>query len=141
MIKYRPCKFNRNDYLHLAEDFENMYITDGEEEHKEFSGDSEHLAFELAYTRYYLAKAEDRVWDLEQQQERITTSAIEVAANCFCDKHQSEAKHQTFSTFQSKNNFCPLCVRESLWLLLQYADTSTCPEEAELAKKLLVERK
>lgn len=50
--------FNRKEYLELSKDFEKEEIEYVDSELSEFNDDPESLAFELAYTRYFLAKAE-----------------------------------------------------------------------------------
>jgi len=54
----KPCIFNRNSYLLHASKFENLSISEGDIELKEFDYNPKDLAKELAYTRYLLAKAE-----------------------------------------------------------------------------------
>ena len=55
---YNPCQFNREEYLSYAEVFEGVNLDFPGLELSEFNDDELELAFELAYTRYYLAKAE-----------------------------------------------------------------------------------
>lgn len=55
---YKPCSFNRNEYLDLREHFEHDDWTDAESELSEFNDDANALAVELAHTRYRLAAAE-----------------------------------------------------------------------------------
>ena len=55
---YKPCQFNRGEYLFYAEVFEGVNLDHPGIELNEFNEDAKELAFELAYTRYYLAKAE-----------------------------------------------------------------------------------
>jgi len=55
---YIPCNFDRDDYLLNSEVFEKVVLETVENELTEFSEDVEDLAFELAYTRYRLAKME-----------------------------------------------------------------------------------
>lgn len=50
--------FDRQHYLPFEETFETRQLEDAEKELQEFKGDPVALAFELAYTRYALAKAE-----------------------------------------------------------------------------------
>lgn len=57
-MAYIPCQFHRDEYLEVSDIFEKVAISDAENELCEFNNDAEDLAFELAYTRYYLAKAE-----------------------------------------------------------------------------------
>lgn len=57
--------FDREQYLGLAKVFESSSLDDVTEELTEFSDDAEDLAYELAYTRYALAKAEKRVETLK----------------------------------------------------------------------------
>jgi len=57
-MPYKPCQFDRKDYLDNAPSFEAGNIDDAETELCEFNEDAEDLAFELAYTRYRLAKLE-----------------------------------------------------------------------------------
>ena len=53
-------KFDRQEYLALEEIFEVGQLDDVTKELCEFSDDIEDMAYELAYTRYALAKAETR---------------------------------------------------------------------------------
>lgn len=53
-------KFDRQEYLALGEIFEVGQIDDVTLELSEFSDDIEDMAYELAYTRYELAKTEAR---------------------------------------------------------------------------------
>ena len=57
---YRPCQFDREDYLQYADKFETNTFDDVETELSQFNDDLEDMAYELAYTRYQLAKAELR---------------------------------------------------------------------------------
>ncbi|MFZ7126389.1 MAG: hypothetical protein ACOWWM_09590 [Desulfobacterales bacterium] len=57
-MTYKPCQFDRQYYLDNATAFETGSIDDAEAELCEFSEDAEDIAFELAYTRYVLAKTE-----------------------------------------------------------------------------------
>ncbi|MCP4700500.1 MAG: hypothetical protein GY862_27160 [Gammaproteobacteria bacterium] len=50
--------FSRDYYLECAEQFEGSCIDCVDQELSEFGGDAEDLAYELAYTRYALAKKE-----------------------------------------------------------------------------------
>lgn len=50
--------FNRKDYLEYSEEFETDSLDYADNELCEFNYDPEALAFELAYTRYELAKLE-----------------------------------------------------------------------------------
>lgn len=63
---YKPCQFDRKDYLDAADDFEKVNIDEAETELCEFNDDAEDLAFELAYTRYYLAKAEAKLQKVKE---------------------------------------------------------------------------
>jgi len=60
MSDKKPCQFDREWYLEHAETFENL-LEYPNEELCEFNNDPEDLAFELAYTRYYLARAEREI--------------------------------------------------------------------------------
>ena len=53
-----PCQFSRGDYLEHAQLFEAVKIDEAENELCEFNNDAEDIAFELAYTRYRVAKLE-----------------------------------------------------------------------------------
>ena len=53
-------KFDRQEYLTLEEIFEVGQLDDVTLELSEFSDDIEDMAYELAYTRYELAKTEAR---------------------------------------------------------------------------------
>ena len=57
--------FSREEYLEHSEAFESDQILDAQNELTEFNEDVEDMAFELAYTRYALAKAEKRIEELE----------------------------------------------------------------------------
>ncbi len=67
MGKYKPCSFNRDDYLEHAVQFEYVELDCCQNELTEFSDDAEGLAFELAYTRYALAKAEKSIIKLNKK--------------------------------------------------------------------------
>lgn len=54
------ARFDRQEYLALEEIFEVGQLDDVTKELCEFSDDIEDMAYELAYTRYALAKAEAR---------------------------------------------------------------------------------
>jgi hypothetical protein len=64
---YKPCQYDREEYLEYAAIFENVELDDADTELCEFNSDPEDLAFELAYTRYYLAKAEREIELLRKQ--------------------------------------------------------------------------
>lgn len=53
-----PCVFERADYLSLSEQFENHTLDDVESELSEHNHDIEDIAYELAYSRYRIAKLE-----------------------------------------------------------------------------------
>jgi len=57
-MAYKPCNFRRQEYLENAELFEAVNIDTAEYELCEYNDDAEDLAFELAYTRYRVAKLE-----------------------------------------------------------------------------------
>jgi len=57
-MTYKPCRYDRKDYLDNTSSFEAGNIDDADTELCEFNEDAEDLAFELAYTRYRLAKLE-----------------------------------------------------------------------------------
>jgi len=59
---YRPCVFDRQEYLENGSD-----IDDCTSEMCEFNDDAEDLAYELAYTRYALANAEVEVERLKKR--------------------------------------------------------------------------
>ena len=63
-MPYKPCQFDRKSYLDHASLFESVSIEDVEDELCEFNNDAEDLAFELAYTRYRVAKLEQSIVDL-----------------------------------------------------------------------------
>lgn len=63
-MAYKPCNFDRSTYLDAGVEFEAVSIHDAKNELCEFSNDAEDLAFELAYTRYGLAKIEEALKDL-----------------------------------------------------------------------------
>ena len=56
-MSWKPVQFDRKEYLELSEEYESQKVDDFESELCEFNEDPEALAAELAYTRYYLAKA------------------------------------------------------------------------------------
>jgi len=58
MSEYQPCDFDRNNYLESEQIFEGEMLDDATEEMTEFNDEPESLAYELAYTRYQLAKVE-----------------------------------------------------------------------------------
>ena len=53
--------FDRKEYLQYEKEFENTGMECVEQELSEFSNDIESMAFELAYTRYRLAKLESEI--------------------------------------------------------------------------------
>ena len=55
---YKPCSFDRKEYLENAYVFENQELSCVESELSEHNDDIDDMAHELAYTRYALAKAE-----------------------------------------------------------------------------------
>lgn len=57
-MTYKPCNFRRQEYLENAELFEAVNIDTAEYELREYNDDPVDLAFELAYTRYRVAKLE-----------------------------------------------------------------------------------
>ena len=59
------ARFDRQEYLAFDEIFEAGQLDDVTKELCEFSDDIEDMAYELAYTRYALAKAEARHAALE----------------------------------------------------------------------------
>lgn len=68
---YKPCSFDRKEYLEHADKFEAVALDDAQEELTEYSDDAEGLAFELAYTRYALAKMEKSTGDLIQELKKV----------------------------------------------------------------------
>ena len=52
------CVFERADYLSLSEKFENGTLDDVESELSEHNHDIQDIAYELAYSRYRIAKLE-----------------------------------------------------------------------------------
>ena len=59
-MKYK-IDFDRKDYLEFSEKFESGDMDDCLEELTEHSYDIESVGFELAYTRYYVAKLEQDI--------------------------------------------------------------------------------
>ena len=57
---YKPVDFDRQHYLECEKEFESYSIEDVECELSEFNFDIQDIAFELAYTRYALAKLENK---------------------------------------------------------------------------------
>lgn len=57
-MAYEPCIFEREEYLQHAEAFESLKIDDVENELTEHNYDITDIAYELAYSRYRLAKLE-----------------------------------------------------------------------------------
>lgn len=57
-MRAHNIEFNREEYLDCSSEFEEGILNDVEVELSEFSSDAEDLAYELAYTRYWLAKLE-----------------------------------------------------------------------------------
>lgn len=55
---YKPCQFDRSEYLSHHKMFENAELNDVTMELCEFNEDIDDIAAELAYTRYQLAKVE-----------------------------------------------------------------------------------
>jgi hypothetical protein len=66
-MSYNPCNFDRNEYLAYSDIFEPLEIIDAAPELSEFNNDAENLAFELAYTRYRVAKLELEIEILQEQ--------------------------------------------------------------------------
>lgn len=60
-MAYNPCDFRRQDYLEYRDVFEKVALEDSENELCEFNEDAVDLAFELAYTRYRVAKLEELI--------------------------------------------------------------------------------
>ena len=58
---YKPCSFDRQEYLNNSEEFETISLPDVDSELSEQNEEPESLAYELAYTRYALAKIEAEV--------------------------------------------------------------------------------
>ena len=73
-MSYNPCNFDRNKYLAYADIFEPLELTDAAPELSEFNNNAESLAFELAYTRYRVAKLEVEIEILQQQVPKIVRS-------------------------------------------------------------------
>jgi hypothetical protein len=73
-MSYDPCNFDRNKYLVYEDIFESQKITDVDSELFEFRYDADDLAFELAYTRYRVAKLEAEIEILQQQVPKIVRS-------------------------------------------------------------------
>lgn len=57
-MTYTPCLFEREVYLQQSEAFENLTLDDVEEELSEHNYDITDIAYELAYSRYRIAKLE-----------------------------------------------------------------------------------
>ena len=66
-VECLPCDFGREEYLECSDEFESITIPDVQHELTEFSDDAIDLAFELAYTRYALAKAELEIKTLKTE--------------------------------------------------------------------------
>ena len=64
-------EFNRSEYLSSGVEFEAGEVETFDEELSEFNENPEDLARELAYTRYYLAKAESIIFRLRRMCEQI----------------------------------------------------------------------
>lgn len=75
--------FSRDYYLECAEQFEGSCIDCVDQELSEFGGDAEDLAYELAYTRYALAREEVEI-------ERLRSEVAELKAER--DKIESALK-------------------------------------------------
>ena len=58
--------FDRKEYLSVSSVFENESLDDVDTELSEFNGDATDMAYELAYTRYALAKIEARYHALRE---------------------------------------------------------------------------
>ena len=78
------ARFDRQEYLAFDEIFEAGQLDDVTKELCEFSDDIEDMAYELAYTRYALAKAEARHAALAE----AIHKAMEHTADC--DKKQTD---------------------------------------------------
>ena len=70
-MRYTPCNFDRNEYLAHTEIFESIKIRDVCQELSEFNSDPQDLAFELAYTRYRVAKLEVQLAEALKQVPKI----------------------------------------------------------------------
>lgn len=57
-MTYTPCLFDRESYLRQSEAFESLTLDDAEEELSEYNYDITDIAYELAYSRYRIAKLE-----------------------------------------------------------------------------------
>jgi hypothetical protein len=57
-MTYKPCDFDRSEYLALSEMFEELKLDDVDLEKSEHNYDLEDIAYELAYSRYRIAKLE-----------------------------------------------------------------------------------
>ena len=64
---YKPCSFDRAFYLENPEVYQQVGLHDADNELCEFNEDAEDLAFELAYTRHYLAELEAKNAALEKR--------------------------------------------------------------------------
>ena len=69
---YKPCSFDRQEYLNNSEEFETISLHDVDSELSEQNEEPESLAYELAYTRYALAKIEAEVAENRIRVEEMT---------------------------------------------------------------------
>jgi len=70
-MSYNPCCFDRHEYLAYEDIFEPLELTDASQELSAFNGDATSLAFELAYTRYRVAKLEAQLAEALKQVPKI----------------------------------------------------------------------
>lgn len=92
-------KFDRQEYLDFAEDFENNLVIDPTKEMDELEHNIYLLADALAYTRYALAKLEAR----EKYQKNEFCKAVDCRClneyGCNLNEHQNKFCHFTTKQF------------------------------------------
>ena len=67
MGEWKPCQFDRREYLEHRTQFEQKEIDDFTDELCEFNEDAVDLAAELTYTRFALASLEDDLRKLVEE--------------------------------------------------------------------------
>ena len=70
-----PCNFEREVYLQQSEAFDSLTLDDVEEELIEHNHDITDIAYELAYSRYRIAKLEKLLRQVHKQALAIKTIA------------------------------------------------------------------
>ncbi len=84
-MAWNPLDFDRDIYLKHSTSFENVDVSDCDEEMTEFSGDAEDMAFEIAYLRYHYAKQEAELKHAQEKIEALRRDSFAVECKrCHC---------------------------------------------------------